>query len=40
MLKAIYHAPINLVFLNRGKISRPEALIEQIEAGAGGLKIP
>ncbi|MHA7966203.1 urease subunit alpha [Paenibacillus sp. CAU 1782] len=39
MLKATDALPINMVFLGRGNSSRPEALIEQVEAGAAGLKI-
>ncbi|WP_113738433.1 urease subunit alpha [Blattabacterium clevelandi] len=39
MLKSTDHIPINFVFLASGSSSNPEALIEQIKAGAGGLKI-
>lgn len=39
MLQATDSLPINLAFLGRGNSSRPEALIEQVEAGAAGLKI-
>lgn len=39
MLKATDALPINMVFLGRGNSSRPEALIEQVKAGAAGLKI-
>ncbi|OBR62581.1 urease subunit alpha [Paenibacillus oryzae] len=39
MLKATDALPINMVFLGRGNSSRPEALIEQVQAGAAGLKI-
>ncbi|WP_185860834.1 urease subunit alpha [Blattabacterium cuenoti] len=39
MLKSTDHIPINFIFLASGNSSRPEALIEQIKAGAGGLKI-
>ncbi|WP_202983660.1 urease subunit alpha [Blattabacterium cuenoti] len=39
MLKSTDHIPINFLFLASGNSSRPEALIEQIYAGAGGLKI-
>ena len=31
--------PINMVFLGRGNSDRPEALAEQVHAGAAGLKI-
>lgn len=39
MLKATDALPINMVFLGRGNSSMPEALIEQVNAGAAGLKI-
>ncbi|WP_185851688.1 urease subunit alpha [Blattabacterium cuenoti] len=39
MLKSTDHIPINFIFLASGNSSHTEALIEQIEAGAGGLKI-
>lgn len=39
MLQATDALPINMVFLGRGNSSRPEALAEQVHAGAGGLKI-
>ena len=39
MLEAAEALPINLGFLGKGNASRPEALIEQIEAGAMGLKL-
>ncbi len=39
MLKSTDHIPINLVILASGNSSNPISLIEQIEAGAGGLKI-
>ncbi|WP_202983780.1 urease subunit alpha [Blattabacterium cuenoti] len=39
MLKSTDHVPINFIFLASGNSSNPKALIEQIEAGAGGLKI-
>ncbi|WP_185865120.1 urease subunit alpha [Blattabacterium cuenoti] len=39
MLNSTDHIPINFVILARGNSSNPKALIEQIESGAGGLKI-
>jgi urease subunit alpha len=39
MLQATDALPINLVFLGRGNSSNPQALIEQVNAGAAGLKI-
>lgn len=39
MLQATDALPINMVFLGRGNSSRPEALAEQVHAGAAGLKI-
>ena len=39
MLKAAEAFPMNLGFLGKGNASRPEALREQIEAGAIGLKL-
>ncbi|WP_185883032.1 urease subunit alpha [Blattabacterium cuenoti] len=39
MLKSTDHIPINLILLAGGNSSNPEVLIEQIKAGAGGLKI-
>lgn len=39
MLQATDSLPMNFVFLGRGNSSRPEALIEQVKAGVGGLKI-
>ncbi|MFZ1324582.1 MAG: urease subunit alpha [Candidatus Contendobacter sp.] len=39
MLQAAEGLPINLGFLGKGNASRPEALEEQIEAGAMGLKL-
>ena len=39
MLEAAEALPMNLGFLGKGNASRPEALIEQIEAGAMGLKL-
>ncbi|WP_317167854.1 urease subunit alpha [Blattabacterium cuenoti] len=39
MLKSTDHVPINFIFLASGNSSHPEALIEQVKAGAGGLKI-
>ena len=39
MLEACEGLPLNFGFLGNGNASRPEALIEQIEAGALGLKL-
>lgn len=39
MLEAAEALPMNLGFLGKGNASRPEALVEQIEAGAMGLKL-
>ena len=39
MLESIEHYPLNFGFLAKGNASRPEALHEQIEAGAVGLKL-
>jgi urease subunit alpha len=39
MLEAIDDYPLNFGFLGKGNASRPEALREQIEAGAVGLKL-
>ncbi|WP_374620078.1 urease subunit alpha [Pandoraea sp.] len=39
MLQAADGWPINLGFLGKGNVSQPEPLIEQIEAGAIGLKL-
>lgn len=39
MLEAAEALPMNLGFLGKGNASRPDALIEQIEAGAMGLKL-
>ncbi|MGD9943098.1 MAG: urease subunit alpha [Burkholderiaceae bacterium] len=39
MLEAAEGLPVNLGFLGKGNASRPEALVEQIEAGAIGLKL-
>ena len=39
MLEAAEELPMNLGFLGKGNSSRPEALAEQIEAGAMGLKL-
>ena len=39
MLESIESFPMNLGFLGKGNASRPEALREQIEAGAMGLKL-
>ncbi|MGQ0662794.1 MAG: urease subunit alpha [Pseudomonadota bacterium] len=39
MLQAAEAFPINLGFYGKGNAARPEALVEQIEAGACGLKL-
>jgi len=39
MLEACEALPLNFGFLGNGNASRPEALVEQIEAGALGLKL-
>ena len=39
MLQAAEAFPMNLGFFGKGNASRPEALVEQIEAGACGLKL-
>jgi len=39
MLQAAEAFPMNLGFLGKGNAARPEALVEQIEAGACGLKL-
>ena len=39
MLESIEHYPLNFGFLAKGNASRPEALHEQVEAGAVGLKL-
>ena len=39
MLQAADAIPMNLGFLGKGNASRPEALIEQVEAGCLGLKL-
>ncbi|MEX1337585.1 urease subunit alpha [Hydrogenibacillus schlegelii] len=39
MLEAAEGLPVNLGFTGKGNASRPEALIEQVEAGAIGLKL-
>ena len=39
MLEAVEEYPLNFGFLGKGNASRPEALREQIEAGAVGLKL-
>jgi urease subunit alpha len=39
MLEAAEHFPMNLGFLGKGNASAPQPLIEQIEAGAIGLKL-
>jgi urease subunit alpha len=39
MLQAAEAFPINLGFLGKGNSSQPQALVEQIAAGAMGLKL-
>jgi urease subunit alpha len=39
MLEAVEEYPLNFGFLGKGNASRPEALREQVEAGAVGLKL-
>ena len=39
MLEAAEGLPLNFGFLGKGNATRPEALVEQIEAGAIGLKL-
>jgi urease subunit alpha len=39
MLEAAEGLPVNFGFLGKGNATRPEALVEQIEAGAIGLKL-
>src|SRR6201993_533703 len=39
MLQAAEGLPVNLLFAGKGNASRPDALIEQIRAGAGALKL-
>ena len=39
MLEATAELPVNIGLLGKGNSSRPEALVEQIEAGACGLKV-
>ena len=39
MLEATADLPVNIGLLGKGNSSRPEALVEQIEAGACGLKV-
>jgi urease subunit alpha len=39
MLEAAEAFPMNLGFLGKGNASRPEALVQQVEAGAIGLKL-
>ena len=39
MLQAAEGLPINLGFLGKGNASQPESLVEQVEAGAMGLKL-
>ncbi|AWB86145.1 urease subunit alpha [Mycetocola zhujimingii] len=39
MLQAAEEVPVNLGFSGKGNGSRPQALIDQVEAGAAGLKV-
>jgi urease subunit alpha len=39
MLEAVEAFPMNIGFLGKGNSSQPEALVEQVEAGAIGLKL-
>ena len=39
MLQAVDSLPLNFGFLGKGNSARPEPLLEQIEAGAAGLKL-
>lgn len=39
MIQAAEWAPVNLAFSGKGNASRPEALIEQVKAGAAALKL-
>lgn len=39
MLQAVEGMPMNIGFMGKGNASRPEALIEQVRAGAIGLKL-
>ena len=39
MLQAADEFPMNLGFLGKGNSSQPQGLIEQIQAGAMGLKL-
>jgi len=39
MLQAAEGLPVNLLFAGKGNASRPDALVEQIRAGAGALKL-
>ncbi len=39
MLEAVEGLPLNFGFLGKGNATRPDALVEQIEAGAIGLKL-
>ncbi len=39
MLRAADAFPMNLGFMGRGNASQPEALRQQVEAGAMGLKL-
>jgi urease subunit alpha len=39
MLQAVEGLPVNILLAGKGNASRPEALVEQIRAGAGALKL-
>ncbi|WP_185873409.1 urease subunit alpha [Blattabacterium cuenoti] len=39
IIKSIDYVPINFIILASGNSSNPKAIIEQVESGAGGLKI-
>ncbi|MEB3366260.1 urease subunit alpha [Saccharopolyspora mangrovi] len=39
MLQSMDHVPVNVLLLGKGNTTRGEALLEQLRAGAGGLKI-
>jgi urease subunit alpha len=39
MIEAVEGLPLNWLFLGKGNDSKPEPLVEQLEAGAGGFKI-
>ncbi|MDI2031630.1 urease subunit alpha [Saccharopolyspora sp. TS4A08] len=39
MMQSMDHVPVNVLLLGKGNTTRGEALLEQLRAGAGGLKI-